>query len=243
MQSLDNVPGSKQTKALSTSTIAFTACFAVWTIFSIIGVQIKADLGLNETQFGLLIGTPILTGSLSRILLGVWADQFGGRIVYVFVMIAAAPAVFLLSFVDTYVMTLVAALGVGIAGGSFAVGITYVSTWYPKNRQGTALGIFGVGNVGAAVTTFVAPFVMVAFGWQAVAQVWAAVLATVAILFWLLTEDDPRLQDRKARGEQSPAGLPSNLNRYATSRSGDFRSTTSSCSAPSSPWRCGCPDT
>ena len=202
MHSLENVPRSKQTKALSTSTVAFTVCFAVWTIFSIIGVQIKADLGLNDTQFGLLVGTPILTGSLSRIVLGIWADQYGGRIIYFFVMISAAVATFLLSFVDTYIMTLVAALGVGLAGGSFAVGITYVSTWYPKSKQGTALGIFGVGNVGAAVTTFVAPFVMVAFGWHAVAQVWAAVLVVTAILFWLLTEDDPNLQDRKAKGEK-----------------------------------------
>ncbi len=200
MHSLDDVPGSKQTKALSTSTIAFTACFAVWTIFSIIGVQIKADLGLNDTQFGLLVGTPILTGSLSRILLGIWADQYGGRVVLVFVMIAAAVATFLLSFVDTYIMTLVAALGVGLAGGSFAVGIAYVSSWYPQHKQGTALGIFGVGNVGAAVTTFTAPFVMVAFGWQAVAQAWAAVLVGVAVLFWLFTEDDPNLRDRKSKG-------------------------------------------
>ena len=77
-------------RVLWTSTIAFTACFAVWTIFSIIGIQIQQDLGLSETQFGLLIGTPILTGSLIRLVLGVWTDQFGGRIVYPFVMLAAA---------------------------------------------------------------------------------------------------------------------------------------------------------
>ena len=200
MHSLENVPRSSQTKALSTSTIAFTACFAVWTIFSIIGVQIKAELGLNDTQFGLLVGTPILTGSLSRILLGIWADQYGGRIVFLFVMISAAVSTFLLSYVDTYIMTLVAALGVGLAGGSFAVGIAYVSTWYPKSSQGTALGIFGVGNVGAAVTTFVAPFVLVAFGWQMVAQVWAAVLVVIAVLFWLITEDDPNLRERRSKG-------------------------------------------
>ena len=74
-------------------------------------------------------------------------------------------------------MMLIAALGVGLAGGSFAVGIAYVSRWYPTNQQGTALGIFGVGNVGAAVTKFIAPFVLVAFGWQTVANVWAIALA------------------------------------------------------------------
>ena len=77
--------------------IAFTVCFAVWTIFAIIGMQIKKDLGLNETQFGLLVGTPILTGSLIRIALGIWTDQYGGRIVYTAVMLAAAVATYLLT--------------------------------------------------------------------------------------------------------------------------------------------------
>jgi len=206
MNLLEDVPRSKQTKALSMSTVAFTACFAVWTIFSIIGVRLKEEYGLNDTQFGLLIGTPILTGSISRIFLGIWADQYGGRIVYFCVMVAAAIATFLLTLVTSYPVMLLAALGVGIAGGSFAVGIAYVSTWYPKQLQGTALGIFGVGNVGAAVTTFVAPFVMVAFGWEAVAQVWASVLIVMAIIFWLVTEDDPGLKARRQRGEK-PRGF------------------------------------
>ena len=123
MTGLDGVTPAQQRSALTTSTVAFTVCFAVWTIFSIIGVQIKEDLGLSDTQFGLLVGTPILTGSLSRIFLGIWTDQYGGRIVYVAVMVLAALATFTLSYADTYLLTLLAALGVGLAGGSFAVGI------------------------------------------------------------------------------------------------------------------------
>jgi MFS transporter, NNP family, nitrate/nitrite transporter len=154
-----------QTTALSMSTIAFTACFAVWTIFSIIGIQIQKNLGLNETEFGLLVGTPILTGSLIRLMLGIWTDQYGGRLVYTLVMLSAAVATWLLTYAYDYPTFLLAALGVGIAGGSFAVGIAYVSRWYSTDQQGTALGIFGVGNVGAAVTKFLAPFVLVAYGW------------------------------------------------------------------------------
>ena len=194
------VSSGKQTQILGMSTLAFTVCFAVWTIFSIIGVQIKTDLGLSETEFGLLVGTPILTGSLSRLILGIWTDQYGGRVVYVAVMLFAAVATFLLSYATTYEMMLLAALGVGIAGGSFAVGIAYVSKWFPKEKQGTALGIFGVGNVGAAVTKFVAPFVLVAFGWPMVAQVWAAALVVMAVVFWFTTEDDPALSERRAKG-------------------------------------------
>ena len=207
MTQLDGVTQAQQRGALTTSTIAFTVCFAVWTIFSIIGVRIKQELGLSDTQFGLLVGTPILTGSLSRIFLGIWTDQYGGRIVYVCVMVLAALATFLLSFADTYPLLLLAALGVGLAGGSFAVGIAYVSKWYPPGKQGTALGIFGVGNVGAAVTKFIAPFVLVAYGWNTVAHVWAAALLVMAVIFWFTTEDDPALKERRARGEKPRSTL------------------------------------
>mgnify|MGYP000265231686 CR=1 FL=1 len=191
-----------QQRALWLSTVAFTVCFAVWTIFAIIGVQIKKDLALNDTEFGLLVGTPILTGSLIRLVLGVWTDQYGGRVVYVGVMLAAALATFLLTFADSYPTFLLAALGVGIAGGSFAVGIAYVSRWFPVERQGTALGIFGAGNVGAAVTKFLAPVVMVAFGWEMVANLWAIGLVVMAVVFWFGTEDDPELKKRRAEGRK-----------------------------------------
>jgi len=202
-------PGGQNT-ALAMSTIAFTVCFAVWTIFSIIGVQIKQELGLNDTQFGLLVGTPILTGSLIRLVLGIWTDQYGGRVVYALVMVAAAAATWMLTWADSYETYLLAALGVGIAGGSFAVGIAYVSRWYPTGYQGTALGIFGAGNVGAAVTKFLAPMVMVAFGWKAVAQLWAIGLLIMAIVFFFSTKDDPQLSERRRMGAK-PASFASQL--------------------------------
>jgi NNP family nitrate/nitrite transporter-like MFS transporter len=174
----------------------------VWTIFSIIGVRIQQELGLTETQFGLLVGTPILTGSLVRIFLGIWTDQYGGRRVYSIVMLAGAAATFLLSYAETYPQMLLAALGVGIAGGSFAVGIAYVSRFYPAGKQGTALGIFGAGNVGAAVTKFLAPFVLVAYGWQTVAQVWAIGLLVMAVIFWFTTSEDPVVARRRRTGEK-----------------------------------------
>jgi len=202
MQDLQGVTRGQQNRVLGISTLAFTVCFAVWTIFSIIGVKIKQDLGLSDTEFGILVATPILTGSLSRIFLGIWTDQYGGRIVYTAVMALTSIAVWLLSTVSTYEMFLVAALGVGFAGGSFAVGIAYVSRWYQKERQGTALGIFGMGNVGAAVTNFGAPFLLVALGWQQTAQVYAVILLVTAVLFFLTTRDDPSTAQRKARGEK-----------------------------------------
>ncbi len=191
-----------QTRALTLSTIAFTVCFAIWTIFSILGIQIKQDLGLNDTQFGLLVATPIFTGALSRLILGIWTDQYGGRIVMTLAMLLSAIATYLLSSVETYEMFLVAALGVGLAGGCFAVGIAYVSTWYEKEKQGTALGIFGVGNVGAAITNFGAPLIMLTFGWHGLAKTYAIIIFVTAILFYLFAKDDPKLVARKAKKEK-----------------------------------------
>ncbi len=185
-------------RALGASTIAFMACFAVWTIFSIIGIQIKKQLGLTDTQFGLLAGTPILTGAVSRLFIGILADRFGGRRVMPLVMLTAAAAAFLITFAHSYVQFLAAALFMGVAGGSFAAGVAYVARWYPKERTGTALGIFGIGTLGAAITNS-ASFLMVALGWIAVARIWSAALAAVAILFFLFTKDDP-LAARHGRG-------------------------------------------
>jgi len=191
-----------QTRALTLSTIAFTVCFAIWTIFSILGIQIKQNLGLNDTQFGLLVATPILTGALSRLILGIWTDQYGGRIVMTLTMLLSAIATYLLSSVKTYEMFLVAALGVGLAGGCFAVGISYVSSWYEKEKQGTALGIFGVGNVGAAITNFGAPLIMLTLGWHGLAKTYAIIIFVTAILFYLFAKDDPKLVARKAKKEK-----------------------------------------
>ncbi|MFC2952432.1 nitrate/nitrite transporter [Marinicaulis aureus] len=207
MEYLAGVTSGQQNRALGASTLAFTACFAVWTIFSILGVQIKEELGLNETQFGLLVATPILTGSISRIFLGIWTDQFGGRRVFAAVMLIAAVSVWLLSTVSTYPMFLVAALGVGFAGGSFAVGVAYTSKWFPSDRQGTALGVFGMGNVGAAITNFAAPFILVAVGWEQTAQIYAVVLMVMAVAFFVTTKEDPATLARKARGEKPRSAL------------------------------------
>ncbi len=193
----DNAPA----RALWMSTIAFTVCFAVWTIFSIIGIRIKQELGLSETEFGLLVGTPILTGSLVRIVLGVWTARYGGRIVYTATMLAAAIATFLLAYAKTYPEMLLAGLGVGLAGGSFAVGVAYVSRFFPAEKQGTVLGIFGAGNIGAAVTKFLAPFVLLAWGWPTVAQAWAVALVVMAVVFWFTTDDDPVIRQRHPGAE------------------------------------------
>lgn len=180
----------KQISVLSLSTMAFTVCFAVWVMFSIIGIPIKANLGLNETQFGLLAATPILTGSLFRLPLGMLTDKVGGRIVFFALMISTVIPIWLISYATEYWQFLVLGLFVGVAGSSFSVGIAYVARWFTKKRQGFAMGIFGAGNAGAAVTKFLAPSLVVAYGWQTVPQVYAIAMLIMAILFWMFTYTD-----------------------------------------------------
>jgi NNP family nitrate/nitrite transporter-like MFS transporter len=187
----------KRISVLTMNTLAFTVNFAIWTMFSIIGIRIKRELGLNETEFGLLVATPILTGSLVRLPLGVLTDRYGGRIVFFIQMLLVAIPTYGLAFATQYWQYLTIGLFVGLAGGSFAVGIAYTSAWFPKEQQGTAMGIFGAGNAGAAVTNLVAPLIVVAFGWRSVPQVYSIAMLVMAVVFWLFTYPDPKQMQRK----------------------------------------------
>ena len=183
------------------NTLAFTVNFAIWTMFSVIGIRIKSELNLNETEFGLLVATPILTGSLIRLPLGILTDRFGGRGVFFIQMILVAIPTYGLAFATQYWQYLTIGLFVGLAGGSFAIGIAYTSAWFPKEKQGTAMGIFGAGNAGSAVTNLAAPLIIVAFGWRAVPQVYSVAMLVMAVLFWFCTYPDPKLEERRKKGK------------------------------------------
>jgi len=180
----------KQLSVLVMSTVAFTICFAVWMMFAVIGIPLKSTLGLNETEFGLLVATPVLTGSLVRLPLGMLTDKVGGRIVFFLLMLACIVPIWLIGEATKFWHFLVLGLFVGLAGGSFSVGIAYVARWFSKARQGFAMGIFGAGNSGAALTKFVAPTLLVAYGWQMVPKVYAAAMLVTALLFWFLSYQD-----------------------------------------------------
>jgi len=183
-------PRVRQGLVLGMSTLAFTVCFMVWMMFAVLGVPIKDMLQLNETQFGLLAATPVLTGSLVRLPLGLLTDRFGGRSVFFLLMLACVAPLYLISHATAYWQFLVLGLFVGLAGGSFSVGIAYVAKWFDKENQGFAMGIFGAGNAGAAVTKFLAPALIAAGSWQLVPKVFSAILFITALLFWFLSAEN-----------------------------------------------------
>lgn len=189
----------KQLSVLISSTFAFTICFAIWMMFAVLGIPLKAQLGLNETEFGLLAATPVLTGSLVRVPLGIWTDRFGGRVVFFWLMMICVAPIYLISYATEYWHFLVLGLFVGLAGGSFSVGTPYVARWFQQERRGLAMGIFGAGNSGSALTKFVAPAIIAGFGWQMLPKVYAAAMFITALLFWFFSYTD--------KSHQAPANV------------------------------------
>ncbi len=181
----------KQWSVLASSTLSFTVCFMVWMMLGVVGIPLKQQLGLNETEFGVLAAMPVLTGSLVRVPLGIWTDRFGGRIVFFLLMLSTVLPIYMMAFATAYWHFLVIGLFVGLAGGSFSVGTPYVARWFKKEQQGLAMGVFGAGNSGAAVNKFIAPALIAAGGWTLVPQVYASVMLVTAILFWFFSHHEP----------------------------------------------------
>ena len=183
-------PAQRQ-RALWLAIYALTVCFATWVIFAIVGLKLQGELALTNTQYGLLVAVPILTGSLSRLPLGIVSEIYGARRVMTVLMLVVAGFVFALPVAKSYAMLLLFGLGLGLAGGAFAVGVVYVSAWFPPEKQGTALGLFGMGNVGTAVTSLAAPWLLASMDWQSVVGVYAKVMLASAVLFYLCTQPEP----------------------------------------------------
>jgi MFS transporter, NNP family, nitrate/nitrite transporter len=187
----------KAISVLSANTLAFTACFSVWVMYGVL-ITFLVDnkvFAFDKAQMGWLIGIPILTGSIFRLPIGVMTDRHGGRPVFLGVLLFASAAAWMTSYADGFTGFALAGLGFGFAGTGFAVGIAYTSVWFPPHQQGTALGIFGAGNAGAALTSLGAPTLLRYLtasgenvdGWRNLPRVYAGILLAVAVLFWLFT--------------------------------------------------------
>lgn len=187
----------KSIQVLAMNTFAFTVCFMCWMMNGVL-ITFLVENGIfswTSSQIGWLIGIPVLTGSVTRLPIGILTDKYGGRIVYTVLMAFSAVFVYMVSMAESYESFMVLGLGFGLTGASFAVGIAYTSVWFDKDRQGTVLGVFGAGNAGAALTSLGAPRLLNWFtengevleGWRMLPKMYAAILAGTAVLFWLFT--------------------------------------------------------
>ncbi len=150
---------SPRWRVLILSTVAFTLMFNVWLMLGVLGIPIRKGLELSDSQLEWLIAVAILSGALLRLNFGIWADRFGGRNMMVFLLLSSAIPTYLFSLSDSYMELFMCAALFGMSGNSFSVGIAWNSAWFPPQTKGTALGVFGAGNVGAAGTKLLVLFV------------------------------------------------------------------------------------
>lgn len=195
---------------LASSTGAFTVCFMIWMIFSVLGLPIKESLGLNATQFGLLTAMPVLSGSLCRIPLGMMTDRYSARAVFAVLMLICIPPLLLMPYATQYSHFLLISLWLGLIGGSFSVGTPYVARWFPKERQGLAMGIFGAGNAGAALNKLIAPTLIGLFGWTFVPNSYAVILLITVVLFWIFSYPTPKSTQKRTVSFQDQLRLMKN---------------------------------
>ncbi len=183
--------GRRSLIVLLATTWSFTICFAVWMMFGVTGIPIREQLGLNSLEFGLLTATPVLTGALFRLPLGIWTDRLGGRRIMLALLAGCAVPVWLSAYAASFWQFLSLGLALGLVGASFSVGTPYVARFFSKERRGFAMGFFGAGTIGAALNMFVAPWLIDAYGWQVVPKVYAAALVATAVIFWIFSAPDP----------------------------------------------------
>ena len=168
------------------ATFAFAANFAVWVLYAVIGLELQKSLQLSATQLGFFFASPMLTGALARMPMGILADRYNPKHLFTLQMLVVIPALLILPRVISLDQYLWLGLWLGLSGASFTIGIRYICAWYSRDTQGTAMGIFGAGNAGAAITLAIAPLIIQHWGWGSLGPSYAAGLLLVALLFaWL----------------------------------------------------------
>lgn len=196
-------------QVLTLSTLGFTLMFAVWLMFGVLGIPIRKEFGLTDVQLSWLSAVAILNGSLWRLLAGVLADRYGGKVVFTIMLLFTAIPAYLVSQASSFEVLLLYAFLVGFAGNAFSVGIAWNAAWFPREQQGFALGMFGAGNVGASVTKFIGPVIiasvptagylggLVPGGWRFVPFLYAVLLVLMAVAMWVFT---PRIDRKPGQG-------------------------------------------
>ena len=194
-------------RVLWLSTTAFTLLFNVWLMLGVLGIPLRRELSLSDAQIEWLVAAAILSGSVLRLNFGIWADVYGGRTVMCLLLLGTAMSSYLFSQATTYNELLLCAVLFGLAGNSFSVGIAWNSAWFPSNLKGTALGVFGAGNVGAAGTKLLMVFVpgillavpaagylggAIPGGWRFIPALYSALLVVMAVVIFFVCPSPDR---------------------------------------------------
>jgi len=181
-------------------TISFTVCFAAWGLIGAFAPRFRELYHLTQSETALLVAVPVLLGSLARIPMGILTDRFGGRAIFSILLAAVAIPVWIAPHQASYTGLLIVAFLVGLAGSSFAIGVGYVSRWTPAQEQGSALGVYGLGNIGQSAAVFLGPVIAARVGMAWVYQGVAGLLVVWAIAFGLMARNAPSPAGAQRRG-------------------------------------------
>lgn len=189
-------------RALFFATTAFAVSFAVWGLLAALAPKFSELYNLSATEKSLLIAIPVLLGSIGRLFAGMLADRFGGRLVFAALLVFAAIPAVLIGFSTSYAQLLILGLFLGVAGTTFPVGVGFASKWFSKEKQGTALGIYGAGNIGQSIAVFFAPVLALQFGdWRTVFFIFAGLSLIWGIIFYLFAQDAAAMAQPKTLAE------------------------------------------
>ena len=195
---------------LAIATVSFGLCFMAWGLISGLAGTFKTLLNLSSSQVATLVAVPALLGSLARIPVGLLTDRFGGRAVFTVLMLVSAGVSAAVPSMSNWPLILVAAFILGLAGSSFACGVGYVARWTPAERQGSILGLYGLGNIGQSLAVFLSPIVAARFGWPNVFYATAILLCVWGVVFGIVARDAP--------GEKQASSLSQMLQPLAKER-------------------------
>jgi NNP family nitrate/nitrite transporter-like MFS transporter len=184
-------------RVLLMATLAFAANFSVWTLYAVMGISIQESLSLSATEFGFLLAAPMLTGALLRFPIGILCEIYSSRKLFIGQMILVIPAIFALRWVETYTGYILIGFLIGISGVSFTIGIRYISAWFESSQQGYAMGVFGAGNAGAAITLALAPQIINYWGWDAIGLFYAIGMLLMVILFALMAPEETKYMQKR----------------------------------------------
>jgi len=198
-------------RVLFLNTLAFTVCFAAWMLNGVLVTFLSTNqvFDWGPVEMGWLLGIPVLAGSLFRLPAGMLTDKFGGKPVFGALLLLCAIPMYLLSSANSFFQFALCSFGFGLVGVSFSIGIAFSSVWYPKKFQGTALGIFGAGNAGAALTTLVAPKLLNILtkngaeleGWRMLPKYYAAMLFIMGLIMFMFSINKKPLSSSKSWGQ------------------------------------------
>jgi NNP family nitrate/nitrite transporter-like MFS transporter len=176
---------------LALGTVSFAVCFAAWGLISAFAPRFRELFQLTASETALLVAVPVLLGAVARLPMGILADRMGGRVLFAVLAIVVAVPVALVPYAPSYRALLGVGFLLGLAGSSFAVGVAFVSPWFPRDRQGSALGVYGLGNAGQSIAVFGGPLLAASIGWQGVFR-WTAVMLVVwGLVFAAFARNSP----------------------------------------------------